>query len=62
MREQVQFDRISNKMIRKELYDTRDLMIKTALSEGFTSKKTVELSQRIDELLNHIELNYIEIT
>ncbi|WP_279305798.1 aspartyl-phosphate phosphatase Spo0E family protein [Priestia megaterium] len=33
---------------------TREIMIVTALKEGFTSKNTIRISKRIDHLLNEL--------
>jgi stage 0 sporulation regulatory protein len=39
-----------------EIEITREIMIVTALKEGFTSKKnTIRLSKRIDHLLNELD-------
>ncbi|MQR86867.1 Spo0E family sporulation regulatory protein-aspartic acid phosphatase [Bacillus megaterium] len=38
-----------------EIETTREIMIVTALKEGFTSKNTIRLSKRIDHLLNELD-------
>ncbi|MGG0341312.1 aspartyl-phosphate phosphatase Spo0E family protein [Priestia megaterium] len=38
-----------------EIETTREIMIVTALKEGFTSKNTLRLSKRIDHLLNELD-------
>ncbi|MBT2259194.1 Spo0E family sporulation regulatory protein-aspartic acid phosphatase [Priestia megaterium] len=38
-----------------EIEITREIMIVTALKEGFTSKNTIRLSKRIDHLLNELD-------
>ncbi|PFK63293.1 Spo0E family sporulation regulatory protein-aspartic acid phosphatase, partial [Priestia megaterium] len=38
-----------------EVEITREIMIVTALKEGFTSKNTIRLSKRIDHLLNELD-------
>ncbi|PEU52779.1 Spo0E family sporulation regulatory protein-aspartic acid phosphatase [Priestia megaterium] len=38
-----------------EIEITREIMIVTALKEGFTSKNTISLSKRIDHLLNELD-------
>ena len=38
-----------------EIETIREIMIVTALKEGFTSKNTLRLSKRIDHLLNELD-------
>ncbi len=38
-----------------EIEITREIMIVTALKDGFTSKNTIRLSKRIDHLLNELD-------
>jgi hypothetical protein len=38
-----------------EIETTREIMIVTALKEGFTSKNALRLSKRIDHLLNELD-------
>jgi hypothetical protein len=38
-----------------EIEISREIMIVTALKEGFTSKNTIRLSKRIDHLLNELD-------
>ncbi|MDP1471870.1 aspartyl-phosphate phosphatase Spo0E family protein [Priestia megaterium] len=37
-----------------EIEITREIMIVTALKEGFVSKNTIRISKRIDNLLNEL--------
>ncbi|WP_387407293.1 Spo0E family sporulation regulatory protein-aspartic acid phosphatase [Priestia aryabhattai] len=46
------------KLLLIKIEDTRQLMMETAIKEGFTSFNTLKISQRLDLLLNKLELTW----
>ena len=45
-----------DKSILKQLEQTRELMIESGLKHGFRNNKTIQLSKRLDELLNEYDM------
>lgn len=44
-------------LVEKEIEMTRKLMIDIASSTGLNSKETLEVSRKLDDLINHYEMN-----
>lgn len=44
------------RLLLAEIEKNRELMIFTALEKGFTDPKTIEISQKLDRMLNRVEL------
>jgi len=49
-----------DKGILKQLEQTRELMIESGLKYGFQNTKTIQLSKRLDELLNEYDMLTID--
>ena len=49
-----------DKGILKQLEQTRELMIECGLKYGFQNTKTIQLSKRLDELLNEYDMLTID--
>lgn len=49
-----------DKGILKQLEQTRELMIESGLKYGFRNTKTIQLSKRLDELLNEYDMLTID--
>ncbi|MBE5101496.1 Spo0E family sporulation regulatory protein-aspartic acid phosphatase [Priestia aryabhattai] len=49
-----EFKNVIRQVLIIEIEMTREIMIVTALEEGFTSKNTIRISKRIDNLLNEL--------
>ena len=49
-----------DKGILKQLEQTRELMIQSGLKHGFQNAKTIQLSKRLDELLNEYDMLTID--
>ena len=47
--------RVENDYLLKDIENLRQLMIKVAFEEGFTSINTIKLSRRLDLLLSKLE-------
>lgn len=46
------------KLLLIKIEDTRQLMIETAIKEGFTSFNTLKISQKLDLLLNKLAVTW----
>ncbi|MFP7159656.1 aspartyl-phosphate phosphatase Spo0E family protein [Priestia aryabhattai] len=47
-----------HKLLLIKIEDTRQLMIETAIKEGYTSFNTLKISQRLDLLLNKLAVTW----